>query len=89
MAEKLISTGANITLGDLQPLVTASKHLEYEMVKLLLDVGTDPDISDMTGYTAIEWARYNQDFHVVNLLLQYNATQAETKDLDELIFARN
>ena len=89
MAEKLISTGANITLGDLQPLVTVSKHLEYEMVKLLLDVGTDPDISDMTGYTAIEWATYNQDFHVVNLLLQYNATQAETKDLDELIFARN
>ena len=38
VAERLISSGANITLGDLQPLVTASKHLEYEMVKLLLEV---------------------------------------------------
>ena len=59
------------------------KQQLVEMVKLLLDVGTEPDTSDMTGYTAIEWARYNQDFHVVNLLLQYNATQVETNDLDD------
>ena len=39
-----MSRGANATLGDLQPLVTASKNLEYEVVKMLLDMGVDPDI---------------------------------------------
>ena len=53
----------------------ASKNLEYEMVKLLLETGTDPNLEDVTGYTALEWAKYNQDFQMVNLLLQFNATQ--------------
>ena len=66
--------GANATLGDLQPLVIASKNLEFEVVKLLLDAGIDPDVEDATGYTALEWARYNQDHQMVNLLIQYNAT---------------
>ena len=75
MAERLISYGANATLGDYLPLVMASKNLEYEMVKLLLETGTDPNLEDVTGYTALEWAKYNQDFQMVNLLLQFNATQ--------------
>ena len=75
VAERLISYGANATLGDYLPLVIASKNLEYEMVKLLLETGTDPNLEDVTGYTALEWAKYNQDFQMVNLLLQFNATQ--------------
>jgi len=74
VAHILLSRGANATLGDLQPLVTASKNLEYEVVKMLLDMGVDPDIEDVTGYTALEWAQYNQDAQIINLLLQYNAT---------------
>ena len=42
---------------------------------MMLEVGADPDTVDVTGYSALEWARYNQDAHIVNLLLQYNATQ--------------
>jgi len=75
VAERLISYGANATLGDYLPLVIASKNLEYEMVKLLLETGSDPNLEDVTGYTALEWAKYNQDFQMVNLLLQFNATQ--------------
>lgn len=74
VAERLINQGANTTLGDLQPLVTAAKNYEYDIVKLLLESGADPDIIDVTGYSAMEWAKYNQDSHIVNLLLQFNAT---------------
>ena len=51
------------------------QHLNIDIVRLLLEHGTDPNIWDVTGYTALEWAKYNQDLNLMNLLITYNATQ--------------
>ena len=75
VARLLVDKGANTTLGDIQPIVVAAKHFNTDIVRLLLERGTDPNLWDVTGYTAMEWAKYNQDLNLINLLLTYNATQ--------------
>ena len=75
VAKLLVEKGANTTLGDIQPIVVAAKHWNIEIVQLLLEHGTSPNLWDVTGYTALEWARYNQDANLINLLLNYNVTQ--------------
>lgn len=75
VARLMVEKGANTTLGDIQPIVVAAKHFNTDIVRLLLEHGTDPNLWDVTGYTAMEWAKYNQDLNLMNLLLSYNATQ--------------
>ena len=75
VAKLLVEKGANTTLGDIQPIVVAAKHFNIEIVRLLLEHGTSPNLWDVTGYTALEWARYNQDANLINLLINYNVTQ--------------
>ena len=85
-----MSRGANATLGDLQPLVTASKNLEYEVVKMLLDMGVDPDIEVGSTNSYVK-ASYTVGFKKCNnlknttlgwepiLIIYYIGTEFSTK----------
>lgn len=95
IVEKLVSKGANINTnqkvgsGIRNPLLAAiarykfvTNNETFEMVKLLLDLGANPNITHPTGETplceAVTWG----DADVVNLLLKQNADVNQKNEND-------
>ena len=75
IAEILINNGANTTLGDEKPLIEATERWHDEIVRMVLETGVDPDMQDKFRHTAMEWARYNEDQFIINLLKEFGATE--------------
>ena len=73
IVEELLKNGANTTLGDEKPLIEATERWHDEVVILLLEAGADPNMQDMFRHTAIEWALYNKDEYLIDLLKKFGA----------------
>lgn len=74
----LISYGADINSHDklpesFSPLMHATKHSRYEVVKFLLHEGAKVDATDNYGWTALMFAARNRDINLVKLLLAKGA----------------
>ena len=80
----LLSLGANLDIrdgdGDTPLIYVASRHQHdmdklYDITKLLLEAGADPNVKGNKGMTAIRWAVCipSGDFRLVRLLLQHGA----------------
>lgn len=55
------------------PLQTTTRKSMRDITKLLLDIGTDPNIADNDGYTPLHWAvTYGFD-SIVQLFIRYHA----------------
>jgi uncharacterized protein len=54
-------------------LMTAVEDSNYGVVKMLLERGADPNISDMYGDSPLDIARYNANAGIVELLIAYGA----------------
>ena len=55
------------------PLLEAASKGHKDVVKLLLDIGADPEKADSGEWTALHWAAYNKHEDVVKLLLDRGA----------------
>ena len=71
----LIKNGANATFGDEKPLVEATERWHEEVVRIILESGVDPDMQDIFRHTAMEWAKYNEDTFMINLLKEFGAAE--------------
>ena len=64
------------------PINIASFRGHYDVVKLLLEHGANPKAVDFApGWSAIQWARYNQHFKVYDLLVDSTPDAKEPFDL--------
>jgi hypothetical protein len=72
IARLLMERGANInsrtTISRETPLTMAAQMNRLEMVGLLLDHGADAGARDVTGRTALDWARVNRNPDMTSLL---------------------
>merc|ERR1719450_1592778 len=75
LVSMLVANGANATIGDEKPLIEATERWHDEVVRLVLETGIDPDMQDKFRHTAMEWARYNEDEFIINLLKEFGATE--------------
>ena len=75
IAALLLKNGANATLGDEKPLIEATERLHDEVARLVLESGVDPDMQDKFRHTAMEWAMYNKDDFIINMLKEFGATE--------------
>ena len=75
IAAILLKNGANATLGDEKPLIEATERLHDEVARLVLESGVDPDMQDKFRHTAMEWAMYNKDDFIINMLKEFGATE--------------
>jgi uncharacterized protein len=87
-ARALLEAGADVNaLSRNEHIQTAAIHAasasneqgsgestRYELVKLVLDHGADPNLPQAGGFTAMDAARQNGDKHVEQLLLDRGAT---------------
>ena len=64
-------------------LVGAYHHL-FQVVKLLLEEGFDPNIQDLEGYTPLYWAAFSGDEAMAKLLLENSAMVNPTRSGAEL-----
>ena len=55
------------------PLIIASRFGNYEAVSALLEGGAYPDDTDLTGRTALQWAKIKHFKRIENLLEEYGA----------------
>ena len=55
------------------PLIIASRFGNYEAVSALLEGGAYPDDTDLTGRTALQWAKIKHFKRIENLLKEYGA----------------
>ena len=55
------------------PLIIASRFGNYEAVSALLEGGAYPDDTDLTGRTALQWAKIKHFKRIENLLEEYSA----------------
>ena len=53
------------------PLIIASRFGNYEAVSALLEGGAYPDDTDLTGRTALQWAKIKHFKRIENLLEEY------------------
>ena len=75
IVEILLKNGANATLGDEKPLIEATERWHDEVAILVLEAGVDPEMQDKFRHTAMEWARYNEDSFMINMLKKFGATE--------------
>jgi len=72
IARVLIARGADVnkhtTFSGETPLTMAAQMNRAEMVRFLLDHGADPGARDVTGRTALDWARTNRNSEMTSLL---------------------
>jgi len=52
-------------------LIEAAKNSDIENVRLLLESGTEVNIQDRVGWTALMWASRNGNTDIVRLLLEH------------------
>jgi ankyrin repeat protein len=70
---KLLLEHSKLDLIESTPLlIYAINKLRYNLVKLLLELGTDVNVVDISGNTPIYYACLLRDTEIVKLLLQYN-----------------
>lgn len=69
------------------PLHFALGDNDFELVKLLLDNGADPDLKDSDGYTTLDQAVEFKNKKMVSLLLEYGAKLSimDENDLIEIM----
>ncbi|MCY9666507.1 ankyrin repeat domain-containing protein [Paenibacillus alginolyticus] len=81
--EKLLSKKTNCnflapTYG-CSPLTVAAAKRDIRCIKMLLDAKADPNLRDSHGDTAIMYAHYLGDTHLVNLLKKFGAKDLKPK----------
>ena len=75
LAEKALANGADVNYAPpyrLSPLTIATKNKKYELVRLLLDKGADPNLAVNNGFstdTPLLYSIYNNDSKIAELLL--------------------
>ena len=76
LIKTLISYGADPNkLGPNRqtPLIIASREGKFNSVKALLDGGAYPDDTDLTGRTALDWAKIKRFKRIEDLLIENGA----------------
>ncbi len=76
LIKTLINFGANPNkLGPNRqtPLIIASREGKYNSAKALLDGGAFPDDTDLTGRTALDWAKAKRFKRIEDLLVENGA----------------
>jgi ankyrin repeat protein len=70
-----LSTNENVQTAAIHAAAAAGgdEALRYELVKLVLEHGADPNLRQGGGFRAIDAARQNGDARVTQLLLEYGA----------------
>ena len=76
LVSELIKFGANPDRSGPNketPLIIASRFGNFEAVKALLEGGAYPDDTDLTGRTALQWAKIKHYKRIKEVLIEYGA----------------
>ena len=76
LVSELIKFGANPNRSGPNketPLIIASRFGNFESVKALLEGGAYPDDTDLTGRTALQWAKIKHYKKIQEILIDYGS----------------
>ena len=76
LISELIKIGANPDRSgpnNETPIIIASRFGNFEAVKALLEGGAYPDDTDLTGRTALQWAKIKHYKRIKEVLIEYGA----------------
>jgi ankyrin repeat protein len=76
LVSELIKFGANPDRSGPNketPLIIASRFGNFEAVKALLEGGAYPDDTDLTGRTALQWAKIKHYKKIQDILIEYGS----------------
>ncbi len=74
LLQKAISEGADINHSAPLPLIVAAQKGHHDIIRLLLDAGANPNLTDNKNQTALYIATVNQHEQVVEILLKGGAS---------------
>lgn len=63
------------------PLISSVRFCHYDIVKLMLEFGVDPNHTNYNGYTALHFTTLTREYDITELLLEYGADPF-IRDLD-------
>jgi ankyrin repeat protein len=69
----IITCSSSLAWSENPPLIEAARHQDAEAVRLLLASGTNPDVPQPDGATALHWAAYQEDADMLAALIQAGA----------------
>jgi ankyrin repeat protein len=73
LLEKTISEGKEDVQRNPMPLIIAAQKGHHEIVRILLDAGANPNLTDFSNQSALMWAAFKNHPDIVDLLLKFNA----------------